>query len=166
MPRVKNKTGCEWRKQARCKVYRSRAQENSPNQHKGTLFFPWRLCRYREVLIVQIADFDLWLLARDVWLFLPAHIQCQIDSGALVEFPNQSLMKSWEIQQPWGACVGASVTSMSLKNRRAAKHYRSSRAVLTISQFHSNKEEGDRTILQCCHTLLNFTRQDIGYLIT
>lgn len=120
MPQVKNKTGCEWHKQARFKVRRSRAQENSPNQYKGTLFFPWRLCRYREVLIVQIADFDLWLLARDVWLFSPAHVQCQIDSGALVEFPNQFLMKSWEIQQPWRACLGVSVTSMSLKNHHAA----------------------------------------------
>lgn len=94
-------------------------QENSPNSYKRTLFHAG-YCRYSELLIVQMADFDLWLPARDAWLFSPAHNQCQIDRGAVVEFLNQFLMKSWEIQQPWGACVGVSIASVCFKNQQVA----------------------------------------------
>lgn len=107
------------------------AQENSPNPNKRTLFHAG-YCRYSEVLIVQIGDFDLWLPAWDVWLFSPTHNQCQVDSGTLAEFLNQFLMKSGEIQQTSGASVGVSMASKPTS-------YKFVDSVMAVLQFHSDK---------------------------
>lgn len=60
------------------------SQENSPTPTKG--IFHAGYCISSVVLIVQIADFDLWLPAWDVWLFSPTTISIKSIMALLRNF--------------------------------------------------------------------------------